>query len=789
MENQTRGETAKSHFLAAGPQWLAATLLRVVDYPHHFKRLSRLLSISVVLFPLILASHSMAGASTSATQSGQNIIVANEYITITFSAANGSIISILDNLTQTNLLNGQQGADHQLWGLGLSSGATAYNAGLSTPSIQLTNSSTSSSVTFVWSGLNFNGGPQVASASATVTIKVNAGDPMSHWTYGATGLGGINATSLSFPNFGQITVLGSQGSDNQFVLPDQDGRLTTDPIGSRLSYYALYPSARSSMQFIAYYNSSAGFIVASHDTEGQTKAFALYAPQSPANVSYLALFHYFPDQAVQSVVLPYEVVVGVFHGDWTTAADLYKNWALQQWWVKEAASKYIPSWLNHALFGRTSCAHKCGEPQYDLSFAKITSAQAENLKVLGAKTLLVLQGWEHGGDWFTGDYFPPYEGWTSFDNMVASLHKTGNYLILEPDALHVDATAPIWMSGEALAGAALSQDGQPILNGGFTLPPYTHTFYQMNPASDYWQQQLRNIVTTMASHKVDVVHFDTWPVTQNADDYSPGHPPGKGGTWQWQAWQTLMPTIESAGVTINKNLAFSSEQAQELMIPYVAFYDDRDAMAEESYATEGAVIPLFGYVYKPYVQAQSQYWNGGYYIQTPPIPDSYDKLVFARAMIWGQISTFGYYSDSLKYPYIIPDVLNYFRASGRMRGLYSRFLIAGKMLPSPQISSPSTPVVSLGDFLPAYSGSADSIQASAWTTTKGEIGVIMTNISPDSVTVQVPIDFTRWPLQQGKKYRVTLNTAKGKESLGTISGGSSFAVTFQPEDIDVITIR
>jgi hypothetical protein len=40
----------------------------------------------------------------------------------------------------------------------------------------------------------------------------------------------------------------------------------------------------------------------------------------------------------------------------------------------------------------------------------------------------------------------------------------------------------------------------------------THTWVFMNPASQFWQQNLVQVVSTLAAHDVDIVQLDNWSI-------------------------------------------------------------------------------------------------------------------------------------------------------------------------------------------------------------------------------------------------------------------------------------
>ena len=89
-----------------------------------------------------------------------------------------------------------------------------------------------------------------------------------------------------------------------------------------------------------------------------------------------------------------------------------------------------PPWLHEAAIGKDFYTYPTGlveraegDPTrtYDEFMIKIRGHQ----DFFGVPTLAMLWGWERGGAWVAGDYFPPMEGWEKFDELVRPDQMTG----------------------------------------------------------------------------------------------------------------------------------------------------------------------------------------------------------------------------------------------------------------------------------------------------------------------------------------------------------------------------
>jgi hypothetical protein len=732
---------------------------------------------------------SFSNAAPTTAQSGGTVTLSNAYLSIKLDSSSGSILAVTDRVSGQELVKPVAGIRQAIWKIRSESAsngsAFADNNGAGAPQFAFINTGSESGVTITWQGINFDNGLKLPDAKASVKIALRQGDKLSHWSFEAHGLSNTTPTELHFPVMNSVAQLGSGGGDNRLLVPEQDGRLINDPIGTRAGFNRLYPSSFMTMQFEGYYNSRAGFYLGAQDNAGQTKTLSWQASAQDGRATWEAI-HYFPAVSTSDLVLPYEANVGVFYGNWTAAADLYKGWARTQSWSVAAAAKHLPAWLRDTPYASYRCAHQCGDPAWESNYSTFATSQANNYARYGASNLAVLWGWEKMGSWFYGDYFAPSEGWEGFDKLVQTMHGSKNYLQVFISGIYLDAATPLWADPQAQAGAARDQQGQPIVVKN-QVGNILHSWNTMNPVSPLWQNNLSTAVSTLASHGVDSVQFDNWPFYDIADDFSSGHPPGKGGTWQWEAWYKAISMAEKAGRDVKADLAFSTEGIHELALPLVDVYDDRDAMAETmSYSRTGAVVPAFGYVYKPLVQGMSEYWGN----MTAGLEDSYHRLALSRSLIWGEMPRLpnNPWPDDPKFS---KPLMDYFIAIGKVRTQFRQFLIDGEMVAVAPVASASTPVNigADGGMGVAYSGSADAIQSTGWRSSAGNGAIVMTNIGPGQLSFGVTIDPGKLGLAAGASYTATLVVGSDSRSLGTVRTGTQLNVTLQPLQIGVITLN
>lgn len=485
--------------------------------------------------------------------------IGNGLLEIEVRRDNGGIRSVVDKRSGVDLCAVKEGAWPLLWGITVVTpqGARDWVDNPRTDRFWVVPSSTSSEARLElnWQGLRFQNGQRYPAARVTVTIVVHAGSPLSVWSIKVESPSALIITEIHFPMLSGIGVLGQVDDDDRLVVPDQEGRLFLNP-ARRLKWWGqTYPSAFANMQWLAYYDKEAGFLVMTRDVTGQSKTFYWHRGEE-AKDAHLGCAHLFPAALETRVVVPYEVIVGTFRGDWYTAADIYREWASQQWWVRQARVKDTPGWLKSVALGMEFCAYGCTSEPRDQNFDAFSRQVRNNQEFFGLPTLAMLWGWEKYGAWYYGDYFPPFEGWGKFDEVVRLLHENNSYLNVFIGAWFVETSTALWTSGVPQPFAMRDADG--TIKLARWEPGREWAF--MDAFTEYWKRELVTTVSTLAERGVDCVQLDGFPWIEPQDDFSAhGHPLGRGGDWQAQAWVDTLQRIRTAARAIKPDIVLSGE--------------------------------------------------------------------------------------------------------------------------------------------------------------------------------------------------------------------------------------
>jgi hypothetical protein len=709
-----------------------------------------------------------------ATRDGRSIRIGNEFMEVVFATDRGGIESIVDKTSGVDLRPKKdvQPSVWQIWLVdpdGTRVGGGEWSADTFTASV--TSTAELAAVEFHWTGLRtYDGLHRIPGLSVTATVTAPSDESGTLWRIRVEQPGQFAVVDVDYPFITGIGALSANGSDDRLFWPKQEGRLFANPTATVTSLGGMYPSAQSSMQFLAYYNSSAGFFIGTRDTKGQTKSYNWTNP-APGEFS-LIISHSFALPPGTAASVDYDVVISTFHGDAYTAADMYKEWAYQQWWVAEAQAKKTPVWLRNLGLGMQFCAYGCG-PMKDKTLHELQLQVAEQDRFFHLPTLVSIAGWERGGAWRSGDYFPPHEGWTAFDQTVRAIHNAGDRVDAYINFCCLATSSEPWQSGDARPYAATQRDGSPLI------VPSGVDYVQwvgMDPSTAYWQGQLVTAARTLAEHGVDVIQLDGLPEQEPMDDFSAGHPPGQGGDWQTQARLAVVQAVRSAVRAVRPDVALSGENINELYLPHFDRFTTRDNWAEfddSIMATQGGEpIPLFDYVYAPYVVIEN---NDDFLLDVRPGEIGYNLLRLSRSLLWGHYENyFLLWPDALSGPDTDLSALAYLRGIAVARTSYAKpFLVEGAMLHPPPVSTPTTHVVAPRPnwrAAPPYIDivrDVSAVQASAWRSPDNEVGIVLTNIADSSVGFSVSLDLAQLGLLEGDHYVVRFVTDRGTRELAT----------------------
>ena len=465
-------------------------------------------------------------------------------------------------------------------------------------------------------------------------VELEAGSRLSTWRVSIDNGTSYGVRAIRFPVIVAPTVLGESVEDDCFVSGIFGGTMThrpgeDAPLVDRAEFRAKggrdsgwmpvqYPGFIS-MQMQAYYDDLAGLYMAAYDDAGTVKRFGLTRLEDGLDIS---IEHSYDERAGLSFDLPYQTVLGVFHGDWYTAADIYKAWAEEQHWCarKIVERTDLPAWIIEprpwmAIISRGNYARLRGilnQPPAEWPIGKFWPAKKvvplmrEYADILNTPVVTWMEGWEKiGAPGGPVDIFPPLEGEETFRAAMAELYRDGNLPFMYLAGFHWCYKRPTvgyddWerFEKEGRSMAALDDRGELMISdiSARTYGDGQKYFVSLCTGSEGTQKLFLDNFLRLMDLGAVAVQMDQQLGFHAQVCYSDehGHPPGY-GPWMYDATLDFVRQVRRATRERDPDAILGLEMPCEVWI------QELDIAFHRPYGV--GRIPLYDYVYHEYTLA------------------------------------------------------------------------------------------------------------------------------------------------------------------------------------------
>ena len=625
---------------------------------------------------------------------------------------------------------------------------------------------------------------------ARIQVSLDKGRPMSRWRISLDGLDESFGGSVACPVVGGLKTV-----DNaDLLMPSWLGHIVHDPSGK---YSQAFPGG--SVQMMALYDRESregGLYLSSQDTAATAKSLSVSTTQTNVELKAVSII---PDKGkTRSYSLDYDVVVGIFDGDWLSAAEIYREWALDQKFCRDSRLRggNIPGWLPKTAFwiwnrGRSDNVLK----------------EAEDMQTRLGLPVNVYWHWWHGCPYDEGfpEYIPPKEGRESFVEAVNHAREKGIHCVVYMNSFQWGDSTESWKNENPAPYAAQREDGgnyRQVFNifSGKGLTP-------MCVATQFWRDKYASLCDTVVNkYHVGGVYMDQACMSKACYNPDHGHTLGGGDYW-WNGFRKLTEQIRGNfgdGADAMLTGEGSSEDWMRLLDLFMTLEPSWERYRGVS---RSEPVPLFQAVYHDYAMSYGSYSSLVYppYDELWPreyrpanaetlLPEEFNmqfRMEQARAFTWGMMPTLAnyhsflfderkqemdYLTDLIKTRYNALDYLLY----GQMKAIQG-IPSEKKKIP---VSKVSIYAGRMGDTVTKQEMEVSTLYSSAWLSKDGNLGVAITNIADEPQEVSIKVEAGKYGIPSAGK--VNLITSGGKVPYGEYSDGVSLHYTVPPRSNAVL---
>lgn len=613
-----------------------------------------------------------------------------------------------------------------------------------------------------------------------VVVRLEEDKPVSRWQIAIDMPTGLEITRIHFPRASGLR----RQQDERLAVPLWMGQelsgareylAGSSGNGRRVS--CDYPG-RLSLQCVAWYqNGGNGLYAACDDNQVRRKTFALWG--MPGGDAHYEMVHY-PESTKGGTHyrLPYAAVLGTFRGDWITAAERYREWAVDQPWTQQSRMHrgLIPDWLLDTGMWVWNRGRSPG----------VLPPAAQLQERLGLP-VSVFWHWWHGCPYDTGfpEYLPPREGTEPFRDAVRRAHKDNLHMLVYMNQRAWGLSTKSWESEGAERYAVKAEDGKirPEVYNIFT----REALVSMCLATPFWRNKYAGIAEEAVNDLgVDGIYMDQACLFKPCYDPNHGHPLGGGDSWM-KGFRSLSEDIRHR-CKADEPVVLAGEGCGEAWLPYLdlmlALQVSRERYSAPTNPWE--VIPFFHAVYHPYAVTYGNYSS----LVMPPYDDLWPAehapaeplalldrkfsrqfyLEQARTFVWGQQPALSNFRPILLEER--PEEMEYLVQLVRLRNQAKKYLLHGVFMRPPRLDVPE--VTSDFSRLSIYAGQKSRLTTSrrrhplalagAWRASDGNVAIVLASVADEPLSLSLEIDREYYGLPENSKvYRIDATGRRAME--------------------------
>ncbi len=381
-----------------------------------------------------------------------------------------------------------------------------------------------------------------------------------------------------------------------------------------------------------------------------------------------------------------DCVTGPFQGSWYEAAQIYRDWVLNQWWVRRAKENPQAASLRGIglWFWNRGRAETVLPPVFKVR------------EELPDVPLALDWYWWHSCPYDTDypNYWPPREGAEFFADCVRECRDKNIFVQCYMNGVHWSMESKNWES-DGKEGAVLLRNGK-IKNYEANHYTHHHLAWQCGEAvkfQNFFCEQVRNLSQCGVSGQ----YMDVIANYSNTPCYNPAHRHAPGaGSFAAGGLRSFIQRVKKE----NPNLAVTSEECSERFMDLLDGVITLETSCERfGNADNRTLVPLFQAIYHGETPTMAVFGNYALPDGIPPFDELWPKVdrwkeekpwhrlfpdqfpvEYGRAIIWGIQPTVCNMTEKICSDPEFADIYRFILAGARFHHDNLDFLFDGRML-------------------------------------------------------------------------------------------------------------
>ncbi|MCD6222015.1 hypothetical protein J7K25_07670 [bacterium] len=359
---------------------------------------------------------------------------------------------------------------------------------------------------------------------------------------------------VKFPYLDKLGPFSIKKENDYAFWPRTSGRLIKNPYQSfpHMGYWDSlpYPGASWSMQLAAIYGDKSGLYLCSEDSSCRVKQFryekkegnfSFSLTQYPENMGKIKNYHQ-----------PYPILIEAFKGDWYTVAEKYRNWALNQPWIR---AERTGNWKTGREILSNNALWVINNPSHGISYL------IKLRKDIGVSYITHMYSWHTNPfDTYYPEYFPPVP---VIPEMIKKMHQNG---IL----FHPYINVRLWDTTLKSFTPEVKENVVKKINGELDINPIgqkKHPTATMCPSSTFWQEKIAGIVEKLVKeYESDGVYLDQFSTGCIPCLNEKHHHPIGGGNYWANGYREMVKKIEEKLKDAKRHYFLTSESFTDAFI-------------------------------------------------------------------------------------------------------------------------------------------------------------------------------------------------------------------------------